>query len=235
MTTATATKYQKASELPAEVREALIELVAHQMVAESALDGTFLKLCPDLRTRYDFCRILAQEARHAYALGQVLKGLGEDPEAWRERLGVRQEKQLEPGRQAGRERDWVMAFVGIQFLTDEVGRVIVEAGVDGCYEPLNKVFAGILREEKFHTRFGVEMLARACQTPAGRERAQAALDKYYPLNLRTLGRPDSPRDRRYRALGLRALSVAEMQAAYTAGVRPPVERLGLRLPDVSPQ
>jgi ring-1,2-phenylacetyl-CoA epoxidase subunit PaaA len=69
-------------------------------------------------------------------------------------------------------------FAAFSFLIDRVGRYQLDE-FEGCsYTPIRPVLPRVIEEEKGHVKFGELKLKDLAQTPEGKKRAQAAIDKY---------------------------------------------------------
>lgn len=117
------------------------------------------------------------------------------------------------------------------FLIDRVGKYQVEEFLDSSYLPLNEILPGIMSEEIGHIAFGQTKVTELCGDTKGREEAQRALNRWYPIALDMFGRSESRRSGRYIEWGLKRRTNAEARKAYVEEVNPLIEKLGLDVPD----
>lgn len=225
------------AEMSPEYRDTLIQIMGYQMCGEfqgAQLYGTFLLKAPDLRSAYTLSRILFEEGEHGQSLSNLIEELGEDPDNLYHELGGDSVRQTEVIRSlCANYGEWDAFVVVGPFLSDSLGIPVIGASRNASYLPYRDAVRRNLREEGFHINWGREQFYRVCSTPAGRDLAQRLIDEYFPLNLGQIGRSTSKINQRYLAMGLRDQTVPEMRQGYIEMIREPVERVGLRLPDIS--
>ncbi len=117
------------------------------------------------------------------------------------------------------------------FLVDRVGRYQVEEFVDSTYIPLNEALPGIISEEIGHVYYGQKKVQELCGDGKGREEAQQALNRWYPLALDMFGRSESRRSERYIEWGIKRRTNAEARVTYIEEVNPLIAEFGLDVPD----
>jgi ring-1,2-phenylacetyl-CoA epoxidase subunit PaaA len=117
------------------------------------------------------------------------------------------------------------------FLMDRVGRYQLEEFEDCSFQPLADALPDILREEVGHVNYGTAQLVKLCKDPQGKEEAQAALDRWYPLALDSFGQSESKRSERYIHWGLKRRMNADQRQQFIDEVKPLVDKMGLRQPD----
>jgi len=102
---------------------------------------------------------------------------------------------------------------------------------ESSYVPLRKIAHTIERDELGHSEMGYFFLGEILGTARGRRLVQALLPKWYAAALDMFGRSDSPNTPKFIQWGLKAISNAEIRAAYKEYVDRKLGALGLDLPD----
>ena len=119
----------------------------------------------------------------------------------------------------------------MNFLTDRVGMYQANEWVGSSYVVLSKVAPMVVKDERGHTMLGYDRLERICETPAGRQEAQHAVEKWYPAALDMFGRSDSARQQEYIRWGLKKKTNGVLRREYIEDVAPLIAKLGLDVPD----
>ena len=167
-----------------------------------------------------------EEVDHFRKMNRLLNEIGHDATwvIWR----PREERYVEAFRASMPTWGDVAVF---GFLMDRVGRYQLEE-FEGCsYKPLEDVLPDILREEVGHVNYGTMKLIELCRTPEGKQEAQEALDRWYPLALDSFGQSESKRSERYIHWGLKRRMNAQQRAEFIAEVTPLIAKMGLKQPD----
>jgi len=102
------------------------------------------------------------------------------------------------------------------------------------YGPYGRAMVRICKEESFHQRQGFEILLELMQgTPAQREMAQDAVNRWYWPALMMFGPPDddSPNSAQSMAWNIKRFSNDELRQRFVGMCVPQAEVLGLTLPD----
>ncbi|WP_308797380.1 1,2-phenylacetyl-CoA epoxidase subunit PaaA [Agromyces silvae] len=102
------------------------------------------------------------------------------------------------------------------------------------YGPYGRAMVRICKEESFHQRQGFEILLELMRgTPAQREMAQDAVDRWYWPSLMMFGPPDdeSPNSARSMAWKIKRFSNDELRQRFVGMLVPQAEVLGVTLPD----
>lgn len=216
-----------------EYRATLVEMLANHMVGEAlgadAL-GPHFRLCPDLYRRRTLGLIIEQEAKHGYMLGQLLKDLGEDPD--RHFLKIAGNGLPPYHRMMIEETSWTRVIVGSVFLIDPTGVAFMSANLETNYAPLRDACIRMLADEAFHTEFGRAEFRKLAA--ADKDGCQEAVNAYFPIALKIMGKKDSKRGDTYQRLGLRKLSARQIREDYLRMVIPPIEAAGLAVPAFEP-
>jgi ring-1,2-phenylacetyl-CoA epoxidase subunit PaaA len=127
--------------------------------------------------------------------------------------------------------DWA-EFSALSALTDRVGCFQQEEQLDCSYQPyaeaVQKVYFPL---EKGHAARGRFWLRELCKTDEGRERAQKAVDVWWPRALDMFGRSQGARQHLYIEYRLKKRTNEERRLAYIEIVAPELEEYGLTVPD----
>ena len=102
------------------------------------------------------------------------------------------------------------------------------------YGPYGRAMVRVCKEESFHQRQGFEILLSLMQgTPAQREMAQDAVDRWYWPSLMMFGPPDdeSPNSAQSMAWKIKRFSNDELRQRFVGMLVPQAEVLGVTLPD----
>ena len=102
------------------------------------------------------------------------------------------------------------------------------------YGPYGRAMTRICKEESFHQRQGFEALLTLSRgTPAQREMAQHAVDRWWWPALMMFGPPEghSPRSSQSMAWGIKRFSNDELRQRFVDAAVPQAAILGLTLPD----
>lgn len=102
------------------------------------------------------------------------------------------------------------------------------------YGPYGRAMVRICKEESFHQRQGFEILLALMQgTPAQREMAQDAVNRWYWPSLMMFGPPDdqSPNSAQSTAWKIKRFSNDELRQRFVGMLVPQAEALGITLPD----
>ena len=102
------------------------------------------------------------------------------------------------------------------------------------YGPYGRAMVRICKEESFHQRQGFEILLTLMQgTPAQREMAQDAVNRWYWPSLMMFGPPDdqSPNSAQSTAWKIKRFSNDELRQRFIGMLVPQAEILGVTLPD----
>ncbi|MEA5453663.1 1,2-phenylacetyl-CoA epoxidase subunit PaaA [Sinomonas sp. JGH33] len=102
------------------------------------------------------------------------------------------------------------------------------------YGPYGRAMVRICKEESFHQRQGFEILLELSQgTPAQKQMAQDAVDRFYAPALMMFGPPDddSPNSKQSMAWNIKRFSNDELRQRFVGMIAEQVKVLGLTLPD----
>jgi len=102
------------------------------------------------------------------------------------------------------------------------------------YGPYGRAMVRVCKEESFHQRQGFEILLSLMQgTPAQRQMAQDAVNRWYWPSLMMFGPPDdaSPNSAQSMAWKIKRFSNDELRQRFVGMLVPQAEILGVTLPD----
>ena len=241
---------ESADQMTAFYREHLINLL--YMQADSELAGALgyvqcVSRAPTVEEYLAASMIVKDEFRHARVVYKLLENLGEDVDAhvrahdFTMRLADT-DANLGSQRAADDKRvnifyypidSWV-DFCMFNFCMDRGAGHQLEDSLDASYKPWARVLDGIFKEEKFHIAHGDNWVKRLAQDPKTHAAAQASLDKWYIRTMNIFGRPDSPKNKIYREIGLKKRDNHAVRIAFANEVAERCKENGLRLPEWKP-
>ncbi|WP_435194782.1 1,2-phenylacetyl-CoA epoxidase subunit PaaC [Natronomonas sp. EA1] len=124
--------------------------------------------------------------------------------------------------------DWADA-VCRTFLYDSYEHLLLEALADSSYPRIRDRVAKVQGEEAYHREHAQNWLERLCESEDGKTRVQDALDRLFPHAL-TLFAPTEEEDAIVE-LGIRPVTLPQLQEDWLAVVTPFFESLDLDVPD----
>ncbi len=245
-------RLESADEMTPEYHEALVHLMTMQ--ADSELAGGYgyvpwIAKAPTVAEKHVVAQIVKDELRHAAVMYGLLADLGVDVDAHvrahDEVLTMRIEATADIGtaRITSDQRvnifyypieTWA-DFVFFNFCMDRGAGHQLEDVRHASYGPWVRAIEGIFKEETFHIRHGEYWVKRLAEDPATRDEAQATFDKWYVRTMNIFGRPGSPRNQRYRELGLKVRDNDEVRQAFAAEIAGLCEKVGLHVPVWKPR
>jgi ring-1,2-phenylacetyl-CoA epoxidase subunit PaaA len=222
--------------LPAEYREVLVHQLAANGEGELSAGDTylesFLPMAPDADERYTCARFGAEEIDHYRRFARLLAELGLDVSHMLRQS--RSERRFFPAESMNVRFDTWEERAAFSFLCELEGHYQIKEMVGSTYGPLAEVAPVILKEEAGHFGHGVTLMRRAAQDDAARARAQAALERFYPMALDMFGRSESRRAEAAVRWGLRKHTNGELRALYARDIAQHITRLGYRVPEDDP-
>lgn len=241
---------ESAEEMSEEYHTHLVNLM--QMQADSELAGAFgyvpwIMKAPTVPEMLATATITKDEVRHARVMYRLLADLGINPEETIRQTDlsfrISGDQDLGTARAGADKRvnifyypihTWA-DFVMFNFCMDRgAGHQLLDV-YECSYGPWRRVIDGIFKEEKMHIAHGETWIKRLAEDPATRGECQQTLDKWYIRTMNIFGRPNSPKNKIYRALGLKVRDNDEVRRAFAEEVQAVVEPLGLRLPAWKPK
>lgn len=231
-------------------RESLINLL--YMQADSELAGALgyvpcVAMSPSVEEYLVSSMIVKDEFRHARVVYKLLENLGEDVDEhvhqhdFTMRISDR-DGDLGSKRAADDKRvnifyypidSWI-DFCMFNFCMDRGAGHQLEDSLEASYKPWARVLDGIFKEEKFHIAHGDNWVKRLAQDPKTHEAAQASLNKWFIRTMNIFGRPDSPKNKIYRELGLKKRDNHDVRLGFAQEVADRCKEDGLTLPEWKP-
>ncbi len=247
---AAAKKVESPEQMTPQYRESLINLL--YMQADSELAGALgyvpcVSMSPNVEEYLASSMIVKDEFRHARVVYKLLENLGEDVDAhvrghdFTMRLED-SDANIGSQRAADDKRvnifyypidSWV-DFCMFNFCMDRGAGHQLEDSLEASYKPWARVLEGIFKEEKFHIAHGDNWVKRLAQDPATHDAAQAALNKWFIRTMNIFGRPNSPKNKIYRELGLKKRDNHDVRLAFAQEVAERCKENGLKVPEWVP-
>ena len=220
--------------MPAEYRRQLIRMIsqhAHSEVVGMLPEGEWITRAPSLKRKTILIAKVQDEAGHGQYLYHAAETLGISREAMLDALLSGRAKYSSIFNYP--TQNW--ADVGmIGWLVDGAA-IKNQSMLAGCsYGPYSRAMVRICSEETFHHKQGKEMIVAYAQgTPAQREMAQDALNRWWWPALMMLGPhdADSPNSGALSGWGIKLRSNDEVRQAFINEQVPELLELGLSLPD----
>lgn len=231
-------------------KEHLINLL--YMQADSELAGALgyvpcVPMSPNVEEYLASSMIVKDEFRHARVVYKLLENLGEEVNShvrghdFTYRLGD-SEANIGSQRAADDKRvnifyypidSWV-DFCMFNFCMDRGAGHQLEDSLGASYKPWARVLEGIFKEEKFHIAHGDNWVKRLSDDKKSHNAAQAALDKWFIRTMNIFGRPNSPKNKIYREIGLKKRDNHDVRMAFAQEVADRCKENGLKLPEWKP-
>ncbi|MET7796748.1 Phenylacetic acid catabolic protein [Streptomyces decoyicus] len=228
---------ENVGELPEEYREVL----THQMLANgegelSAGDtyvNSFYPLAPNADERYMCLKFGMEEVDHFRRFAKLLTPLGVDTSHMVNQAVA--ERRYFPAESMTTQFTVWEERAAFSFLCELEGHLQIKEMTTSTYAPLCVEAAEILKEEARHFGYGKRLMQESYDAGAkSRDRAQKALDKFYPMALDMFGRPDSRRGRLAVRWGLRKNDNGELRELYKTAIAGHIEKIGFSVPEVDP-
>lgn len=218
--------------MPDEYREVLV----HQMCAngEGELSAgdcyieSFYPLAPDADERFFCAKFAMEEVDHYRRFARLLLELGVDLSHVVHRS--RAERTFFPADSMTVTFHCWEERAAFSFLCELEGHYQIKEMVGSSYGPLARTAPLILKEEAGHFAHGLALMTRAAQASDSRARAQAALERFYPLALDMFGRSSSRRSEAAVRWGLRKHTNGELRELYKQDIARHIARAGYRVP-----
>lgn len=217
--------------MPPEFRELLVKLLLTEHLENNGnpeyrkllgkIAAAGIGFAPHGKAMAVEAEIVKQEVHHGEIVADLLRGLGVDPDGERP---IKQYAFHIPF------EDWI-DLAWFHALIDRVGLYVGVEWTGSPYEPLATVSPQLEKDETFHTKAGFNHLKEICATEEGRAAAQERLTKWWPAALDMFGRSTSVNSPVYVKWGLKTHENEALRQKYIAEAIPPIEKLGLTVPD----
>ncbi|MBI4055224.1 MAG: phenylacetate-CoA oxygenase subunit PaaI [Elusimicrobia bacterium] len=241
-------KVASAQEMTEEYKEHLVHLM--MMQADSELAGAYgyvpwIMKSPNIQETLAVAQIVKDEVRHARVMYRLLEGLGMEVQGYFDKHNFTlrvEERDIGTQRVADDKRVNIFYypihtwydFILFNFCMDRGAGHQLEDAKDCSYQPWCDVMEGIFKEEAMHMAHGDAWVKRLAGDPKTQGAVQEALNVWYPRTMNIFGRPNSPKNRIYRKLGLKRRDNEEVRQAFSAEIRQKCGEFGLRVPDWKP-
>jgi ring-1,2-phenylacetyl-CoA epoxidase subunit PaaA len=214
---------------PEEFRQAVEKIVISHAINElhgaQVFDEPAIKLAPTPYAKWLTCRVAMEEYGHHVRFRE----LGEE-------LGIPAEKMIpgKTGKQALSIFDFPLRtwpeFCVIKLLAD-LGEILQVEDLAQCsFLPLRNLSRMTMPEERFHAQFGRDFCTELCQTEAGKQAVQDAINRYFPILPAFFGKAKSKNNEIFRKWGIKQRTNEAMREDYLARAKEVCDDLGLTLP-----
>jgi ring-1,2-phenylacetyl-CoA epoxidase subunit PaaA len=176
------------------------------------------------------CERGAEEVDHYRKGAKVLSDIGHDASFMMD--VPLQERNLYATEAVKRIDNWVERGF-FSFLGEAAVLEILREMAYSSYKPIADMCPSVIREERVHVAHGFRVIRNLCQTATGREEANVALRRWWPVALDVFGTSDSRRSQRYVAWRLRRYTNEEARTRFIEMTRPKLNALGLMVPAAS--
>lgn len=222
--------------MPREYQETLVHQMAAngegELTAGDTYIDSFYPLAPDADERYICAQFAMEEVDHYRRFAQLLRDIDVD---------ISDVVNLPKGQRRYFPSDsMTVTFMcweeraAFSFLCELEGHYQIKEMVTSSYGPLATMAPTILKEEAGHFGHGVTLMRRAAAQRESMARAQAALERFYPLALDMFGRSESRRSEQAVRWGLRKHTNGELRDLYKKEIAGHITRLGYRVPEDDP-
>jgi len=221
-------------EMPEGYRKTLIRQIAqhaHSEIIGMQPEGNWIGRAPSLRRKAILMAKVQDEAGHGLYLYAAAETLGADRADLLDALHTGRQKYSS----IFNYPTLTWADVGaIGWLVDGAA-IVNQVPLCRCsYGPYARAMVRVCKEESFHQRQGFEILhTLAHGSPAQREMAQDAVNRYWLPSLMMFGPPDddSPNSAQSMAWGIKRFSNDDLRQRFVDMTVPQAQALGLTLPD----
>ena len=220
--------------MPAAYRKTLIRQIsqhAHSEIIGMQPEGNWITRAPSLKRKAILMAKVQDEAGHGLYLYSAAQTLGITRDEMTEQLIEGRAKYSSIFNYP--TPSWAdMGAIG--WLVDGAAICNQVPLCRASYGPYGRAMVRICKEESFHQRQGFEILLSLMQgTPAQRQMAQDAVDRWYWPSLMMFGPPDdeSPNSAQSMAWKIKRFSNDELRQRFIGMLVPQAEVLGVTLPD----
>jgi ring-1,2-phenylacetyl-CoA epoxidase subunit PaaA len=220
--------------MPDAYRRTLVRQIAqhaHSEIIGMQPEGNWISRAPSLRRKAILMAKVQDEAGHGLYLYAAAETLGVDRADLLDALHTGRQKYSS----IFNYPTLTWADVGaIGWLVDGAA-IVNQVPLCRCsYGPYARAMVRVCKEESFHQRQGFEILHTLSHgTPAQKQMAQDAVDRYWWPSLMMFGPPDddSPNSARSMAWGIKRHSNDDLRQRFVDMTAPQAEVLGLTIPD----
>jgi len=219
------------AKMPKEYQDLLSRLLAIQ--ADCEIGGPHIYVdhwtlrAPTVDDQWRVARIASEEIDHCRKFLRMLQLLDID----RSDILTRPRSKREVDAFKEDMPEWA-DFAAFGMLIDKVGQYQLEEMEGSSFLAIDDYLPTILREEKGHISYGQQQLEKLVSSgPEGKQKAQAAVSRWYIVGLDMFGLSGSACTERYIEWGLKRRTNEEARRQYIADVEPQIKALGLEVPD----
>lgn len=226
-------QFDEGDDFPQEFRTLITQIVTVQvdleseLVFDSAFFRNFMMAAPDGRGLMRMAKFYAEEVNHGYTFWRIAKGLGMDFTARYFKEAKR--KRQEAFTNIDQVQDWCELAI-VNTLTDRMGVYLFRDMAECAYKPWADVCDRVARDETGHCALGFTNLKEQLRL-GNRDKAQAYLEKWWPLTLDMFGYSSSERQWRYIAWGIKRSPNEALRQAFVKDVVPLLTDVGLDVPE----
>lgn len=222
--------------LPSEYKELLVHQLLANGEAELSAGDTYVDslypLAPNADERYICAQFAMEEIGHFRYFARLLADIGIDVGYM---VGqAKASRRYFPADAVNVTFHTWEERAAFSFLCELEGHYQLKELEDSTYAPVREVAPTILKEEAGHFAHGVHLMRQAAQRPESKARAQAALERFFPLALDLFGTSASRRGEAAVRWGLRKHSNGELRQIYQHDIGRHITRLGYRVPEDDP-
>lgn len=228
--TLAAAAYEKAAQLPDEVRAPLRDLILALADSKRILGLRYsdrMLGSPTLEAGIAASSMAQDEWGHARLTYALLGDLGDDPKALEHERDASEYRSMQT---LDADLNGWSGMTAAALLLDTALAVQYGALVDSRYAPVHNRVQKLLDEERFHFQYAAAWTRRIAQVPELRAGLQAELARYLPEALRWLGRDDAEGARRLLAEGIVREEPSALRVRFLAKVGPVLEEAGMAEP-----
>ncbi|WP_369045219.1 1,2-phenylacetyl-CoA epoxidase subunit PaaA [Sinomonas sp. P10A9] len=220
--------------MPAAYRKTLVRQVsqhAHSEIIGMQPEANWITRAPSLKRKAILMAKVQDEAGHGLYLYSAAESLGTPRDVLNQQLLDGKAKYSSIFNYPA--RTWAdMGAIG--WLVDGAAIANQVPLCRASYGPYGRAMVRVCKEESFHQRQGFEILLELSNgTPAQKQMAQDAVDRFYAPALMMFGPPDdtSPNSKQSMAWNIKRFSNDELRQRFVGMIAEQVKVLGLTLPD----
>jgi len=208
------------------VRKIVRSHALNELYGAQVFDEPAIALAPTPYAKWLTCRVAMEEYHHHVRFKELADQIGVRPEE----MDTKNKRPLNIFELP--LESWEQ-FCVIKMLGDLAEILQVEDLLHCSFVPLRNIARTTMPEEKFHAQFGLDFCVDLVETDAGRDKVQRAVNGFYPEAPKFFGASGSKNNALYRKYGIKLRTNEEMRADYMARAKDTVEKLGLKLPQVT--
>ena len=126
------------------------------------------------------------------------------------------------------------ALIVFNWLAEKAGTMFLRSFTQNSYKPWRDTMESILEEEEGHEDSGIVNIRRYLkQFPENKHLIQTEIDKWFPISIKLLGVPGSPKQQMYHRYGLKAENSSVQITQYLEAVLPQLNSLGFSVLSIS--